>query len=112
MRDSRGHTDRVLMVAAAAREIQDGDMVFVSMRLPLIAFQVAVSTDAPGAVAVYESGVIRDDPAGGFLHTMCDLPNQAGALSTTGMLEIMGRLAGATSTSASWAARRSTGTET
>ena len=86
------YTSRELMVAAAAREIDDGDVAFVGMRLPLIAFQVAVSTHAPNAISVFESGVVRDDPADGFLHTMCDLPNLNNALATTDMIEIMSRL--------------------
>lgn len=89
---SEPYTERELMVSAAAREIDDGDRVFVGMRLPLIAFQVAVSTHAPNALSVFESGVIRDDPADGFLHTMCDLPNLNSALSTTSMIDIMSRL--------------------
>ncbi len=89
---SKEYTDRELMVSAAAAEIDDGDTAFVGMRLPLIAFQVAVSTHAPDALAVYESGVIRDSPADGFIHTMCDLPNLNNAVSTTGMLDIMSRL--------------------
>ncbi len=86
------YTDRELMVSAAAAEIEDGDVAFVGMRLPLIAFQVAVSTHAPNALAVYESGVVRDSPADGFIHTMCDLPNQNRAVQTTGMADIMSRL--------------------
>ncbi|MFB6354651.1 MAG: CoA-transferase subunit beta [Halobacteriales archaeon] len=86
------YTSRELMVAAAAREINDDEVAFVGMRLPLLAFQVAVSTHAPNAMAVYESGVIRDDPADGFLHTMCDLPNLNRAVATTGMVAIMSRL--------------------
>ena len=86
------YTPRELMVSAAAREIEDGDVAFVGMRLPLIAFQVAVSTHAPNATSVFESGVIRDDPADGFLHTMCDLPNLNHAVSTTSMIDIMSRL--------------------
>lgn len=89
----REYAPRELMVSAAAREIDDGDVAFVGMRLPLIAFQVAVSTHAPNAMSVFESGVVRDDPADGFLHTMCDLPNLDRAVSTTGMLDAMGRLA-------------------
>ncbi|QLG63892.1 CoA-transferase subunit beta [Halorarum salinum] len=90
---SEGYTPRELMVSAAAREIEDGDVAFVGMRLPLIAFQVAVSTHAPNAMSVFESGVVRDDPADGFLHTMCDLPNLNRAVSTTHMGDVMGRLA-------------------
>jgi len=87
------YTPRELMVSAAASEIDDGDVAFVGMRLPLIAFQVAVSTHASGAMSVFESGVIRDDPADGFLHTMCDLPNLDRAVSLTGLTDAMGRLA-------------------
>ncbi|WP_121823130.1 CoA-transferase subunit beta [Halostella salina] len=86
------YTPRELMVSAAASEIDDGDTAFVGMRLPLIAFQVAVSTHAPNSMAVYESGVVRDSPADGFIHTMCDLPNLNRAVSTTGMIDIMSRL--------------------
>ena len=43
-----------LMVAAAAREIRDGEVVFVGMRLPLIAFVVAKHTHAPNAVGLFE----------------------------------------------------------
>jgi glutaconate CoA-transferase subunit B len=89
---SEEYTPRELMVSAAAAEIDDGDTAFVGMRLPLIAFQVAVSTHAPDSMAVYESGVVRDSPADGFIHTMCDLPNQNHAVATTGMIDIMSRL--------------------
>ena len=90
---NREYVPRELMVSAAVREIDDSDVAFVGMRLPLIAFQVAVSTHAPNAMSVFESGVVRDDPADGFLHTMCDLPNLDRAVSTTGMFDVMGRLA-------------------
>jgi glutaconate CoA-transferase subunit B len=86
------YTPGEMMVAAAAREIDDGDTAFVGMRLPLLAFQVAVETHAPNALAIYESGVIRDTPAERFIHTMCDLPNIDGAVATTGMSAIMERL--------------------
>ena len=45
------HTDRELMVIAAGREIRDGDLVFVGMRLPLLAFAFAKRTHAPGRSA-------------------------------------------------------------
>jgi glutaconate CoA-transferase subunit B len=41
------YTQAQLMVAAAAREINNGDVVFVGMRLPLLGFQLAKSTHAP-----------------------------------------------------------------
>lgn len=63
------------MVVAAAREVKDGDVVFVGMRLPLLGFQLAKHTHAPNAVGVYELGILRDEPAPEPLVTMGDLPN-------------------------------------
>ncbi len=76
-----------LMVVAAAREIQDGDVVFVGMRLPLLAFVVAKNSHAPRAVGVFENGVLRSTPARELLFTMSDCPNITGALSCFSMLE-------------------------
>ena len=56
------YTLNELMVAAAAREIKDGEIVFVGMRLPLIAFVVAKKTHAPNAIGLFENGVIRSTP--------------------------------------------------
>jgi glutaconate CoA-transferase subunit B len=78
------------MVAAAAREIRDGEVVFVGMRLPLLAFCLARSTHAPTAVGLFENGVVRDSPPLDFLVTMSDGPNVTGALWCTEMREVMG----------------------
>jgi len=77
---------------AAAREIHDGDMVFVGMRLPLISYVVAKKTHAPHAVGVFENGVLRNTPASELLFTMSDGPNITGALSCLSMLECMALL--------------------
>src|SRR4029434_1766868 len=82
-------TDRELMVVAAGREIQDDDLVFVGMRLPLIAFAFAKRTHAPGAVGLFENGIVRDQPAPETLLAMSDTPNIPGALWSTGTLEII-----------------------
>jgi glutaconate CoA-transferase subunit B len=87
---SRDYTSAELMVAAAAREIRDGEVVFVGMRLPLLAFCLARSTHAPAAVGLFENGVIRDSPALAFLVTMSDGPNVTGAVWCTEMREVMG----------------------
>ena len=84
------YTPAELMVAAAAREIRDGEVVFVGMRLPLLAFCLARSTHAPTAVGLFENGVARDSPALEFLVTMSDGPNVTGALWCTEMREVMG----------------------
>ena len=81
-----------LMVVAAAREIHDGDVVFVGMRLPLIAFVVAKKTHARHAVGVFENGVLRSSPAQELLFTMSDGPNITGALACMEMLDCMALL--------------------
>jgi glutaconate CoA-transferase subunit B len=86
------YTDRELMVIAAGREIRDGDLAFVGMRLPLLAFAYAKRTHAPGAIGLFENGIVRDQPAPETLMTMSDTPNIPGALWSTGTLEIMSLL--------------------
>ena len=83
-----------IMVCAAAREISDGEVVFVGMRLPLLAFFLAKETHAPRAVGVFENGVIRDRPAAGPIITMGDAPNQTGALRLCELGEVMTLLSG------------------
>lgn len=81
-----------LMVAAAAREIRDGEIVFVGMRLPLIAFVVAKRTHAPNAVGLVENGVIRTTPARELIYTMADPPNILGATQCLGMIDVFSLL--------------------
>ncbi len=80
------------MVAAAAREIRDGEVVFVGMRLPLIAFVVAKRTHAPNAVGLFENGVIRTTPAPELIYTMADPPNILGATQCLDLLGVMSLL--------------------
>jgi glutaconate CoA-transferase subunit B len=86
------HTLGELMVAAAAREIRDGEVVFVGMRLPLIAFVVAKRTHAPNAVGLFENGVIRSTPSPELIYTMADPPNIKGATQCLDMLSVMSLL--------------------
>jgi len=81
-----------LMVCAAAREIKNGGLVFVGMRLPLIAFVVAKKTHAPNAVGLFENGVIRSTPAPELIYTMADPPNILGATQCLDMLSVMSLL--------------------
>jgi len=89
---ARPYTMGELMVAAAAREIRDGEVVFVGMRLPLIAFVVAKRTRAPSAVGLFENGVIRTTPAPELIYTMADPPNIRGATQCLDMLGLMSLL--------------------
>lgn len=81
-----------LMVTAAAREIADGEVVFVGMRLPLLGFLLAKSTHAPHAMGVYELGIVRDTPAPEPLMTMGDLPNIYRAQWLADTADVMGLL--------------------
>jgi len=78
-----------LMVVAAAREIKDGEVVFVGMRLPLIAFVVAKKTHAPHAIGLFENGVIRSTPSPELIYTMADPPNIRGATQCLDMMSVM-----------------------
>jgi glutaconate CoA-transferase subunit B len=86
------YTPQELMVAAAAREIRDGEIVFTGMRLPLIAFAVAKEAHAPRAIGLFECGLMRDTPSPELLYTMGDPPNITGALWATRMINMMGLL--------------------
>jgi glutaconate CoA-transferase subunit B len=86
------YTLNELMVVAAAREIKDGEIVFVGMRLPLIAFVVAKKTHAPNAIGLFENGVIRSTPSPELIYTMADPPNIRGATQCLDMMSVMGLL--------------------
>jgi glutaconate CoA-transferase subunit B len=89
---SAAYTLSELMVCAAAREIRDTEVVFVGMRLPVIAFVVAKKTHAPNAVGLFENGVIRSTPASELIYTMANPPNIRGATQCLDMLGVMSLL--------------------
>ena len=89
---SKMYTLNELMVVAAARQIKDREVVFVGMRLPLIAFVVAKKTHAPDAIGLFENGVIRSTPSPELIYTMADPPNIQGATQCLDMLSVMGLL--------------------
>ncbi|HEX6305772.1 MAG TPA: CoA-transferase, partial [Anaerolineales bacterium] len=86
------YTQAELMVAAAAHEIADGEVVFVGMRLPLLGFQLAKNTHAPNAIGVFELGIIRDKHAPEAILTMGDLPNLFESQWLSDTADIMGLL--------------------
>src|SRR6266849_3479194 len=87
------YTDQELMIAVASREIRDRELVFVGMRLPIVAYAVARNTHAPNARGLFEVGLMRDQPASTYLGTMGDPPNVAGALWATRMSNVMALMA-------------------
>jgi glutaconate CoA-transferase subunit B len=87
------YTERELMVVCAARQIHDGENVFVGMRLPIIAFALAKRTHAPNSIGLFETGIMRDAPSQELLYTMGDAPNIVDALWTTRTVNLMGLMA-------------------
>jgi glutaconate CoA-transferase subunit B len=87
------YTPQELMVVCAAREIRDGEVVFVGMRLPLLAFALAKRTHAPNATGLFENGLVRDTPSAELLFTMGDAPYILGAEWATRTSALMGLLA-------------------
>jgi glutaconate CoA-transferase subunit B len=81
-----------LMVTAAAREIAEGEIVFVGMRLPLLGFLLAKSTHAPEAVGVFELGIVRNLPSPAPILTMGDLPNLYRSQWCADSADVMGLL--------------------
>ena len=59
---TEAYTPSELMVCAAARELRDGDVVFVGIGLPNLACNLARRTHAPNLVLIYESGAVGAVP--------------------------------------------------
>ncbi|MEM3697676.1 MAG: CoA-transferase [Candidatus Micrarchaeia archaeon] len=53
-----------LMAVAAAREIRDGEKVFIGIGVPMAAGLLAIHTHAPNAVLVFEGGYVGGIPPG------------------------------------------------
>jgi len=56
------YTSAELMTVVAARELRDGEVVFVGIGLPNLACNLARATHAPNLVLVYESGAVGAVP--------------------------------------------------
>jgi glutaconate CoA-transferase subunit B len=56
------HTPAEMMAVVAARELRDGEVVFVGIGLPNLACNLARATHAPNLVLIYESGAVGAVP--------------------------------------------------
>jgi len=56
------YTPAEMMTAVAARELRDGEVVFVGIGLPNLACNLARATHAPDLVLIYESGAVGAVP--------------------------------------------------
>jgi glutaconate CoA-transferase subunit B len=54
--------EAIRLVALAAREIRDGEVLFVGIGMPSLAAMAAKRHHAPHAVLIYESGAVDSDP--------------------------------------------------
>src|SRR4029078_690775 len=56
------YTPAEMMTAVAARELRDGEVVFVGIGLPNLPCNLARATHAPNLVLIYESGAVGAVP--------------------------------------------------
>ena len=56
------YTPQEMMTTVAARELRDGEVVFVGIGLPNLACNLARATHAPTLVLIYESGAVGAVP--------------------------------------------------
>lgn len=56
------YTPAELMACVAARELRDGEVVFVGIGLPNLACNLARATHAPRLLLIYESGAVGAEP--------------------------------------------------
>jgi glutaconate CoA-transferase subunit B len=60
--DTSAYSAKELMIVRAARELLDGEVVFVGIGLPNLACNLARRTHAPNLVLIYESGAVGAKP--------------------------------------------------
>jgi len=76
-----------MMAVAAARELRDGEVVFVGIGLPNLACNLARLTHAPNLVMVYESGAVGARP-GRLPLSIGDPSLVTGSLMICGMADV------------------------
>jgi len=85
---SEAYTDAELMVATAARELRNGESVFVGLGLPSVASTLAKRTHAPDIRMVYESGIVGANPTEEVPYAIAAPELVRGATATVPMLEV------------------------
>lgn len=81
------YTPDEMMAVVAARELHDGDVVFVGIGLPNLACNLARATHAPHLVLIYESGAVGAVPDR-LPVSIGDPSLVAGALMVCGMADV------------------------
>lgn len=83
------YTRSELMTITAAKELRDGEVVFVGIGLPNLAVNLAKRTSAPNLIMIYEAGVIGANPTRLPL-SIGDPCLVSGARSVCSMFEVFG----------------------
>jgi glutaconate CoA-transferase subunit B len=82
-----------LMIVCAAKQVRDGDIVFIGTGLPFLACALAKKTHAPNLVPCSEEGQIDANPLlWRTPRSIGDLAMTAGAMMATDLLGVMHRL--------------------
>lgn len=80
-----------LLAVSAAREVNDGEVVFAGTGLPMLAIMLAQKTTSPGAYCIYEAGSIDGRP----IHlptSVGDARCVYGASIASGLLDVFNQL--------------------
>jgi len=62
MKDMKSYSASEMMIVNAARQLKDGDVVFVGVGLPNLAANLAKRLHAPGLEMIYEAGIYGANP--------------------------------------------------
>lgn len=61
-RASNEYTLQEMMVCSAARQLKNGERIFVGIGIPVLASLLAKNTHAPNAILLFESGIFGSNP--------------------------------------------------
>jgi glutaconate CoA-transferase subunit B len=90
--DARHYKLTELMVVRCAKEIQDGEVVFAGVGLPIVTVSFAMATHAPNIILMTEGGSIRATAPPGLAITVDDPALFCEADAAFGMLATMAAL--------------------
>lgn len=82
------YSDAELMVVTAARQLEDGESVFVGLGLPSVASTLAKRTHAPNLEMIYESGIVGANPTESVPYAIAAPELVRGATSTVSMMGV------------------------
>lgn len=93
------YTESEIIVANAAREIEDGDIVVIGQGIPMAAGVLAKATHAPNCIILTEAGLVGIDPFRNPLHIAdptctrgylysCDMTDVFATITNRGLVDV------------------------